>query len=361
MVVGAEEQLVPVRGLAGEALARRIAGIMSQQRPAVDIVSGRASRSFSPLAREALADEFAASGITVSLLELSAAPTHSTADIILLLCHVHKEEPGYLAALRDGGYPGLIVSWLWDNHHAKDANRRIARLSDVTIAAHDVYAAYLAGHSTLFRSVKLCSTQWTAHEASTFWRRGGGAPDRSRELYGGFLGYRGSARTAHLEALIASGRYPALRLLNGERGSEYFAQDEEARFHEWTRYAVSLCLPYRNDLSNRFFDAWLTGQIPVVTPDVEELRAAWAAPYGDRHFVCAAGYDARELDAAHLRALSLFAAGGVAGQEERHQLALTGHLFTHRIAEILALLRGAAQSGLDAALHPAAGAAVRRG
>jgi hypothetical protein len=357
-MVATEGHTSHIRGLAREALARRIADFMSRARPSVDIVSGRASRSFPPPMRDALAADFAAAGVAVSLRELTAAPARPRADLVLLLCHVHKEEPAYLTALRDGGYPGLIAAWMWDNHHAKEANRRVARLADVTIAAHDVHAGYLAGHTTLFRSVNLCSTQWTPDEARTFWQtRGDG--DRSPDLYGGFVGYKGTPRTGRLAELIASGRYPALRLLDGERGAGYFAQDEAARFREWTRHAVSLCLPYRNDLSNRFFDAWLTGQIPVVTPDVAELRSAWAAPYLDRHFVCAAGDDVQDLDAAHERALSLFVAGGAAAQEERHRLALTNHLFRNRIDEILTLFRQAARSGLDQALHPLAAAGLR--
>ena len=342
--------------LTAEALAGRLARSIGDGPLTVDIVSGRASRSFSPAMPAALARHFAAAGIAVSLRELKTAPAHSAAELVILVCHVHKEEPAYLAALRAGGYAGVIVSWLWDNHHAKEANRRVASLSDVTIAAHDVHAGYLAGHSTLFRSVKLCSTQWTPDEAGAFWQSSRGRA-RSAELYGGFLRYKGSARTAHLEALIASGRYPAVRLLDGESGAGYFAQGEEARFREWTRHAVSLCLPYRGDLSNRFFDAWLTGQIPVVTPDVAELTAPWAAPHLDRHFVCAAGYEAGELAAAHQRALSLFASGGAAAQEERHRLALTGHLFPHRIEEILSRCRDAVRHGLDHARHRLAEAA----
>ena len=115
---------------------------------------------------------------------------------------------------------------------------------------------------------------------------------------------------------------------------------------------MSLCLPYRNDLGVRFFDAWLTGQIPIVTADIVELQSDWAAPHRDRHFVVAASYAPPDIDAAHAHALELFDAGGREGQQLRHRMAFEQHLLQHRIERIVALLRAAADHGIDTVLRP---------
>jgi hypothetical protein len=181
--------------------------------------------------------------------------------------------------------------------------------------------------------------QWTADEARVAWSTVPASPERLPHLYGGFGRYRGTERTARLEELIASGDYPALRFTDDPSRPDYFKQTAVARFQEWAAYAVSLCLPYRNDLSNRFFDAWLTGQIPVVTRDIPELSAAWAVPHADRHFVYADSGERADIDAAHRRALALFREGGVEGQRARHELALNEHMLHHRIARIVELIR----------------------
>jgi len=264
---------------------------------------------------------------------------------VVLQCHQHRDEPAFLKSLRDTGYEGLIVGWFWDNHHGRDRNRAVADLVDVAIASHEVHAAYLAEHARLLPSVMLCSTQWTRSDASALWASLPLSSNRAEGLYGGFGRYPSATRTAWLAGLIASGRYPGLWFANDEGAPPYFKLTAEQRFYHWARYAVSLCVPYRDDLSNRFFDAWLTGQIPVVTPDIAELSAPWAQAHRDRDFVCAASYTEEDIDAAYRRARELFDSGGVAGQQARHQLALDHHLLEHRIAQIVTQLREVAAVG----------------
>jgi len=262
-----------------------------------------------------------------------------------LQCHLHRDEPAYLNALRDAGYQGLIVGWFWDNHHGQEQNRAVADLVDVAVAAHDVHAAYLGEHSLLLPSVMLCSTQWSHRDAAALWETSPLSANRAAGLYGGFA-RTASARTARLERLIASGRYPGLWFIRSEGAPQYFKMSCEERFRHWTSHAVSLCVPSREDLSNRFFDAWLTGQIPVVTPDIPELSRPWAQAHRDRDIVCAASYDEDDINAAYRCAREIFDSGGVAGQQARHRLVLDHHLLEHRITRIVTLLRDVAR-GVD--------------
>jgi hypothetical protein len=335
-----------------QVVVERLRAGFSRPRLSVDILSDRVFRVFSRGTKEAVSRHFSARGADVTFRELRQAPVPSHADIVLLLCHLRKEEPTYLTALRESGYRGVTAGWFWDNHHAEDANRRVAALVDVGFASHDCHADYLAEHTTLLRTVLACVTQWTAEEACTLWSALVPTASRRAELLGGFVRYKSSTRTACLESLMASGRYPALRFVEGDERS-YFRQPSDARFREWAEHAVSLCLPFRDDLAQRFFDAWLTGQVPVVVGNVPELRSPWAAEDENRNYVRAGSCEPAEIDAAHQRALTVFSAGGVEGQRARHQLALHGHMFHHRIERILELLQKAAGTGVDAAMRQA--------
>jgi hypothetical protein len=346
--------VVPPARASRPLLVEKLQALSARPTCALDVVTGGAATDFSASMGHALAGRLAARGAAITWNDLTNARVPSPADVVLLVGHAQREEATFLGALRASGFGGVAVAWLWDNHHAKERNRRVAELADVTIAAHDCHAGYLASHSLLFRSVAVGSSQWTADEARALWRLVDTAAPRSPRLYGGFGRYKGSDRTAHLERLIASGRYPALYFVDGEKGPgffDYFKLSSEARFRHWAEHAVSLCLPYRNDLGLRFFDAWLTGQIAIVTPDIRELQSEWATPHRDRNFVEAASYDLADIDAAHARALELFEAGGSDGQHARHRLALEHHLFEHRVERILELLRDAGAHGIEAVLR----------
>src|SRR5688572_16290037 len=149
-------------------LQKRLRAAFSRPRLSVDLLSDRTSRIFPRAMSEALPRYFGPRGVAITLRELRHAPVPSHADIVLLQCHVRKAEPAYLTELRRSGYAGVIVAWFWDNHHAKDNNRRVGELVDVGIAAHDCHAHYLAEATVLLRSVMLCTTQWTDDEARAF-------------------------------------------------------------------------------------------------------------------------------------------------------------------------------------------------
>ena len=329
-------------------LEQRLRDAFARPRLSIEFVSDRASHFASRAMLEALTRHFQPLGFEVALCALRDAVVPSSADVVLFHCKLRKQEPAYLAALRQANYGGVVVGWFWDNHHAKDANRQVAALVDMAIATHESHAAFLAERAPLLPSVLIGTLQWASDEARSYWASLDPAIKRSEELYGGFGRYKGSARTPCLERLIASGRYPALRFDDDPARPDYFKLTGEARFLDWAGHAVSLCLPYRDDLSARFFDAWLTGQIPVVTPDIAELTSAWAAAHRDRHFVCASSYEPADIAAAHQRALALFRAGGPEAQRARHQLVLDGHMFHHRIEQIVELLRQVAHQGIGA-------------
>lgn len=287
-----------------------------------------------------VADYFGHRGLRCRFFGVEEAAQNLDAEIVIVLVHVLEEERRLLRSMRESRFSGLVVGWYWDNHHMQPQNIETSALVDVSVPGHDFCSQYLGETSVLLPSVMLCVTQWTMAEAATFWASHDPGADRKSDLYGGYVRYNHTERNARLDDLIASGKFPGLYFIDELSLDRYFDLTPQRRFEVWTQHATSLCLPFHRDLSQRFFDAWLTGQIPVVSPDIEDLnRDGFAAKHLGVDFVRASGSDAASIELAHLAALERYARGGVKRRIWRYQRALSNHMFCHRIAQILHLLR----------------------
>ena len=104
-------------------------------------------------------------------------------------------------------------------------------------------------------------------------------------------------------------------------------------------HKVSICLPLSGDLSQRLFDALLTGQIPIVPDDIHDLdHIIPAALQAELPVIRFAKYTAAAVAEAHAKALRAFDRDGEAGILRRHRFAL-GHTFAPRVRSILGTLR----------------------
>ena len=257
------------------------------------------------------------------------------ADLIINLCHVLADYSDTLR-YRHRGFQGPIVGWFWDNHHTYFENAHAARVADFVCPSHVLFADYLRNRDAVFmETVPLCVTQWTARNARTLYRRWG-LSARDDRLYGGFVRYNmGSKRNQLVLDLIGTDRPHALYLLDEMNLAPYFGKSAGERFADWCRYKTSLCLPLRNDLSQRFFDAWLTGQIPVVPRGLVPALEFLGADALERHVAVFEDYSPDAVHAAHAEALEKFDAAGQAGADARHALARDHHMFANRVSEII--------------------------
>ena len=256
-------------------------------------------------------------------------------DLIINLCHVLGDYSDMLR-YRHRGFQGPIVGWFWDNHHTYFENAHAARVADFACPSHLLFADYLRNRDAVaMETVPLCVTQWTARNARTLYRRWG-LSTRDDRLYGGFVRYdMGSKRNQLVLDLIGTDRPHALYLLDEMNLAPYFGKNAGERFADWCRYKTSLCLPLRNDLSQRFFDAWLTGQVPVVPRGLVPTLEFLGADALERHVSVFETYTPAAVHAAHAEALEKFDAAGQAGADARHALARDHHMFANRVSEII--------------------------
>ncbi|WP_075222855.1 glycosyltransferase family 2 protein [Acuticoccus yangtzensis] len=264
-------------------------------------------------------------------------------DLIINLCHVLGDYSDTLR-YRHRGFAGPIVGWFWDNHHTYFENAHTARVLDFVCPSHVLFADYLRNRDAVsLDAVPLCVTQWTARNARTLYRRfGGGA--RDERLYGGFVRYNmGSKRNQLVLDLIGTDAPHALYLLDEMNLAPYFGKSAGERFADWCGYKTSLCLPLRNDLSQRFFDAWLTGQIPVVPRGLVPALEFLGADALERHVAVFEDYTPAAVHAAHAEALAKWNAAGQDGADARHALARDHHMFANRVSEIIDKVLAAAE------------------
>jgi hypothetical protein len=307
-------------------------------RPRVAVVSKRFSKIFSNYTADELKDSLKDLG-EFSMHADPAQVDVNAHDLIIQLCHVQADY-WEIENYRNRGYIGAVAGWFWDNHHEYFENQKTAAELDIVIAGHDFCHNYLkTSTSVTLPSIALCTTQWTEREAEAFFSRSGAKP-RSNELYGGFVRYATAGKRNKLIAELAEKGYSDRVFLMSETNiSRYFGMSREARFDEWCSYKVSACLPVRRDLSQRFFDAWLAGQIPIIPQETADLLTYLSSDVLDRYAVVFANYTADGIEEAHKAALQKFDEAGADGVLERHKLALHGHMFHHRIRDIFVAVR----------------------
>lgn len=302
-------------------------GVVSSRRD--KIFSADAARSVAAMSDPRHEFEFAASCIDLS----------GPKDLYVKLCHLQCDEDD-IARMRRSSPDALVAGWFWDNHHHVFKNHAVARALDVIIPGHAFASAYLANtEASLEPELPLCVTQWSEAEARSLFTRFGMRP-RSDELYGGFVRYPFAAeRNRLVDALIKAG-FPDIRFLEESKLGVYFSLSAEERFSQWTTFKTSLCLPLYADLSQRFFDALLCGQVPVVSSDIADLPML-QADLAERD-IAVVVFDRYTPDAvfeAHRQALHMFDSQGLDGVKRRHDFGME-HLFERRLTELVRRLAG---------------------
>jgi len=330
-------------------IRRRLRRARASASPEVTVVSTRAAKIFSSDTGPDLAQHFEREGLPISFRASLDTANLDETGLLILLVHLNGEQDT-LRRLREAGYDGPVVGWFWDNHHQPFENFEATQGLDVCLPGHGFAASYLRSPRCLLGpTIPLCTTQWGTVEAQTYFGTYGLDP-RSDDLYGGFVRYAlAGKRNALIERLIAEGMED-LDFLQEDSLTGYFGMAPKERFASWAAHKVSLCLPLAGDLSQRLFDALLTGQVPIVAPDIHDLDAVIPpALQAELPIVRFAEYSPGAVREAYARALRLFDVGGSAAVRRRHLFALRNHMFTSRIRQILSsidgLLSGQAGSG----------------
>lgn len=309
-------------------------GLGRDRRRRIAVVTKRYGKIFSEAVEADLSTDLVDLG-EVALFRSPQDVEAGSFDHIIQLCHVQQDFDD-IAAYRARGFQGAVAAWFWDNHHNYWENRRTAESADLVVPGHAFCADYLANREALMMTpVPLCVTQWGRAEARALFAEFG-RTGRSDALSGGFVDYRMSNKRSRLVTdLVTARASDALLLLRESDLSPYFGLSRAQRFAGWCSYKTSLCLPLRRDLSQRFFDAWLTGQVVVVPEETADLVSVLPEDQRSRHMVTFRKWTVEEVMAAQEKALRLFDEGGVAAMMERHELAASRHMFADRIRALI--------------------------
>jgi glycosyltransferase involved in cell wall biosynthesis len=325
------ERKIEIRSRVTEALRRPI--------PEIAVISTRASKIFSPDTGRELRETFANDGMNVSFYDAIDPAVLTSADLVISLVHIYKEHAA-LRKAREDGCQTPIVGWFWDNHHHVFDNYRTASDLDICIPGHSFASSYLRSAKYLTAAaVPLCVTQWSAAEAAEFFTRYGRS-ERSDALYGGFVRYSMAAKRNRLIEQVIDAGMSGVYFLEEHALDRYFGMSLDKRFEAWTSHKASLCLPLAGDLSQRLFDALLTGQVPIVPDDVYDLdQVIPPSAFEELPILRLSAYHPDAVKEAHTRALECFNRQRYDGALQRHQYALKNHVFLSRVRSIISSLQ----------------------
>jgi hypothetical protein len=292
-----------------------------------------------PLMRNADATDIAeACGLPVILADLIAgrgmeALTPDT--LVILTCHTHHAEPDVLRAIKAHSRSCVAVVWLFDNHHGYLTNAQAARSADLCFPSHPMPIDYLwhVAPGRIGPTIPLATGQWSRPQLTSLWKHFE-REERSDALSGHYVFY---ALAHRRNALLAQAieEWPQANL-SLRKDWSYQARSPEDRFLQWRRYKASLCLPVANDLSNRFFDALATGQVPIVAFDILDFdRVIPPDLQTSLPIIRLQNYTVAALRDAHERAIAAFDREGNDGAERRHRFVLKNHMLANRIRQLV--------------------------
>lgn len=304
------------------------------ERPRVLFHSTRLAKVFSPRVRADLPEFMALHGIDLVFPDLDGdVEDLRSVDLVILPIHVRSEDE-LIRTWRRGGLEAPVLGWLWDNHHSHIAHAGILPELDVVVPGHSVPVGPLRALSALWtETLPLCVSQWTLKEIDAMWQDRAAARGRSDTVWGGFVDYPTLGRRSRaIKEVMSLPGFEDVRLIDeGELLDSYFAWPADKRFEEWLSHKSSLVWPLWNDLSQRFFDALTTGEVPIIVGNPPDLDALIAQdPEVGRCLVRVDSGGTDALERARVKALAIFEESGPSGIEQRHQVARR-HTLEHRL------------------------------
>ncbi len=315
----------------------KLQNFIKLEHPRILVLSKRESRIFSQLTNIEIQQYFRNKNYDLTFCSHLSNLDIKSFDAIILLIHLY-DELTTLKSLRSQGFSGLLIGWFWDNHHHYYENIQVVDWVDICIPGHGFTGEIFKGSWNIFseEAVPLCSTQWTIEQAQEFFNLYGNQ-ERSNQLYGGFTRYDFASQRNSLITQVQQ-KIPNNKVcLFDEADQEvYFGLNSEERFAQWTHYKVSLCLPLEGDLSQRFFDALLCGQIPILPESILDLDQVISPLIQESlPIIRFQNYTVENVQQAYEKAIHLFEEMGVEGITRRHKFVLENHMFVHRLQRII--------------------------
>ena len=231
----------------------------------------------------------------------------------------------------------LFVACLYDAHHSLELSCTISLCVDLVFPAHYDYLAVLNRYCPFVCGPLPASTlQWTRADMPRLEPLLYSTP-RTVRLSGGFTHYpQFPFRNGIVQRVMQQPVGAALELPTGASAAHHSHRSADDNWRVWCSSKVNLMVPSMADLPHRFFDALLTGNVPLVP--------RWVAPFFDAFdfsafqqppFVWFDHADLADMSGVVARAEALFDSEGNAGIAQRHRWVRDQHLLDNRIEHIL--------------------------
>lgn len=321
----------PERAAAIRAALRK--ALQAPRRPVrLGLLSARLRDGLGEDAAAELAEALAPAGVALTL----AAAEAELADADLVLMALHGEDDlAAIGRLRDKvGFTGPLIGWFLEEHADPAASAAVAERLDLAVPAHAVGAPLLRNRRALLLPV--------VPPAGTGWSR--------REAAALFQAAAGTARQDRIAVLVP--RHPLSGLpeaqamvLAAELGAAPLPEGGAGALRRCLAHKAALLLPSpATGLPEALFAALAAGAVPILPRDAASGLDALIPPaqQATLPILRPARRDAASLAAAAAAACAAFDAGGAAGAEARHRLALDGHGLPQRVSRLLEEIRRAA-------------------
>ncbi|MBR8826989.1 MAG: tetratricopeptide repeat protein [Gomphosphaeria aponina SAG 52.96 = DSM 107014] len=322
-------------------IIRKVRNFLDSPNKKIMIISSAVNRFFYEKTEQDIQEYFKSRNFYLKLDNKDILPDIDIANFdCVIWLYTRQLELDLVKKIQEQGFRGLAITWSWDNHTDYNMNIQVAKGTDIFIPGHGfTEKIYRNNNSIIAKSIPLCTSQWTGEEAQEFFAIYG-HKERSNKLFGGFTKYaHGEKRNVLLDQIIEQMPESQVFMFGVGNTSVYFDLTPAQRFEQWATYKVSICVPVKNDLPLRFFDALLSGQIPIVSEDIFDLDAV-IPPYMQAMLpvIKFRNYDVESVQTAYQEAITRFDAEGIEGINRRHKFALENHLFVHRLDAILGML-----------------------
>ena len=159
----------------------------------------------------------------------------------------------------------IFLTYLYDNHHLISHSILISSLSDIVVIAHPDFKNLIEAYAPIVLGPFPAPIQsWNLQELTQFQEL---IEKTNRSVSIGGMYYRYDdflLRNEFIELIHKNYQEFKVGFTGENQTKSYHQKTSLEKMEEWTNFKTSLIVPVSDDLPIRFFDALITGSIPIV-------------------------------------------------------------------------------------------------
>lgn len=159
----------------------------------------------------------------------------------------------------------LILVYLYDNHHSLTQSLMVSTISDIVVIAHPDFKNLLEAYAPIvIGPIHAPIQSWNLEELDQFKYL---IDNTNRNIDVGGMHYKYkkfTLRNELIDLMEKNIKKSKIGFTNKDNNAGYHNQSPIEKMKEWTNFKTSIIVPVTDDLPIRFFDALLTGCVPIV-------------------------------------------------------------------------------------------------